>query len=139
MPQYGKKHHSRSLAPETIYRVHNPSTGESVPVNALVDTGAAMTIIPESALDNLGEVTIYSSKKFKFANGEIQRRTTYIVNVTVEGKDENNIEVLALDKEHGLIGRDILNKHKIVLNAPRGQWSMGACDSPCLFPNENES
>lgn len=125
MFSYGNLQNQTSLSPQTSIKLSNPSEpSQSCQVNAIVDTGALMTCIPESSLRKLGGSLVYSTIIVKDINGNIQERKTYFINISIADYEYKNIEVLAIAKEYALIGRDILNQHKVILDAPNQKWSI---------------
>jgi predicted aspartyl protease len=110
---------------ETYIEIYKPSnSSQSQQLKAIPDTGAVITCIPESAISNLGGLT-YSIKKFRDLSGNIKELKTYYVNLKISEHYFQDIEVLAIPgKEYALIGRDILNKQKILFNELQGTWSI---------------
>ncbi|ELS03983.1 Retroviral aspartyl protease [Xenococcus sp. PCC 7305] len=109
---------------EASIKLSNPlESSRSCQVKAIVDTGISMTCIPESVIVDLGKLLVYSRVKVRDANGNIRTAKTYMIDVAIaDDKGQYkylycNIEVVAIPKEYGLIGRDILNKHSVTLNS----------------------
>lgn len=125
MFKYGNLQDSISLVPQTSIELSNPSNNsQSFQVDAILDTGASMTCIPESAIAELGESLIYSKIMVRNLIGNTQERQTYFLNISIANYEHKNIEVIAIPKKYALVGRDILNQHKIVLDAPKQKWSI---------------
>ena len=122
---YGTLQSYTYLSPQTSIQLSNPSNNsKSLPVDAIVDTGAVMTCIPESAIIQLGESLVYSTITVRDINRNFQERKTYFINISIADYEYRNIEVVAIPKKYALIGRDILNRHKIILDAPNEKWSI---------------
>ena len=129
---YGSLQSETTLSPQTSIKLHNPSNNlQNCDVDAIVDTGAVMTCIPESKISELGNSLIYSEIIVVGANGIQRKRKTYRMKIKIADHDCMELEVIAIPKEYALIGRDILNRHKVVLNAPRQLWGLGCNDSLC--------
>ncbi len=120
---YGSLQTLTRLSPETSIQLHNPfNNSQSCNVHAIVDTGAVMTCIPESTITQLGSSLVYSEVALRDANNNIQRKRTYFINITIANHNYENLEVVAIRKAYALIGRDILNQHTVVLDAPIQRW-----------------
>lgn len=125
MLSYGNLQNQTSLSPQALITLSNPSSSsQSCQVDAIVDTGALMTCIPESEIKKLGEALLYKLIIVRDFNGNTQRRKTYFIDISIADYEHKNIEVIAISKEYALIGRDILNQHKIILDAPNQRWSI---------------
>lgn len=123
------KEHSR---PECELVVENPrkESKKRFAVNAVADTGADMTTLPISLIWKLGNLIEGDPVRVKVANGAIESKTTYIVNIHLESHYFPFQEVLSSPKEHALIGRDILNKGKAYFDAPQLCWHLN-CRKTC--------
>jgi Retroviral aspartyl protease len=123
---YGRLQSSTRLGPEVEievslpFGVPNPRTYIS---EAIVDSGAAITCIPLRCLTRLKPL-VYGRKKFRGAFGEPEYKRTCYVDIKVDIHEFNGIEVAELDNHYALIGRDILNQKKILLDAPNRQWQI---------------
>ena len=123
MFNYGNVQTSTRLSPQTSIQLYNPrnnSPNSDSDVDAIVDTGAVMTCIPESTITKLGSSLVYNTCKLRDANGNVQERKTYRIDVKIGDYKYQNLEVIAISKEYALIGRDILNDFVVVLNALHG-------------------
>jgi len=93
-------------------------------VNAIVDTGAVMTCVPEWVINRLGAST-YSFVQVRLANGELRDVQTVLVHIKVANYDiPERVEVAALNISYALIGRDILNQYRVTLDGPLETWSI---------------
>jgi gag-polyprotein putative aspartyl protease len=138
MFSYNNLQNESCLGPGTTIKLCNPSNDKrNCRVQAIVDTGAVMTIIPQSNFRQLGDLLEYSEVGVKDVNGNIVIRPTYIISITIDEDNEfSDIEAIVMPKSYAIIGRDILNQCKVVLDAPLGQWRlncMGSCDP--IFPD----
>jgi predicted aspartyl protease len=86
---------------------------------AQIDTGADTTVIPLAVVQALnllpgGEVLAQG------LGGTVTVLRSYLARVGLRGTKPVVIEVLAAEKEpYVLLGRDVLNHHKLVLDGPR--------------------
>lgn len=92
---------------------HKPEV-EGIPKEALIDSGAFMTAIPE---DFVGELEIFPASEVstKGYKEEEQTHLTYFVDVSFNGYSFYT-EVLAVKRKNVLLGRDILNQLKVILD-----------------------
>ena len=124
---YGSLQTQTRLSPQTTIQVHDPlNNSQHCEANAIVDTGAVMTCIPESEIKKLGinRSGAYRIRLVRDANGNIQERKTYFINISIANYEYKGIEVISISKKYALIGRDILNQHKVVLDAPIQRWGL---------------
>ena len=131
MFSYGHLQSRTRPIPQTSIQVHNPlnnSQNSNAEAEAIVDTGAVMTCIPESIIRQLGSSLLYSTISIKDVNGNLQPRTTCWIDIIIDDYEYENLEVIAIPKQFAIIGRDILNTHVVVLNALRG-WGF-ICNNP---------
>ena len=129
MFSYGNLQTPNSPIPQTSIQLHNPlNDSQNYNADAVVDTGAVMTCIPESIITQLGSSLAYSTIQVKDVNGNFQTRKTYLIDIIIDDYEYEDLEVIAMPKQFAVIGRDILNAHVIVLNALRG-WGF-ICNNP---------
>lgn len=119
--------------PECPLTVSNPSDStKSTPIdNAIADTGADITWIPESKIQQLGSLK-YTEIKSKFADGSISIRRKYLVTIQIANDLYERCEVLASPTNTTLIGRDILNNYKLSFDGRQDKckWKLG-CNEDC--------
>ncbi|MBA2750474.1 MAG: retroviral-like aspartic protease family protein [Tatlockia sp.] len=128
----------RPSRPECSISVSNPSElSRSRNINAIVDSGADMTCIPESVIQALGSL-IQGEIGLRDVNGNVAARYIYVVELNIFSNITRRVEVLSIPKDNALIGRDILNEYKIVLDAPSTIWRLN-CREICksTSPGEN--
>ncbi|MFM7441338.1 MAG: hypothetical protein ACKO2V_22535 [Snowella sp.] len=115
-----------SSSPIARIEVLNPNSSEKrvENVKAILDTGAGITVIPESIIEILGalDYTVIRIRSLLDRNG-ITSKKLYSVIIEFDGQ-ENEVEVLAIPRDYAIIGRDILNQYKITLNGPEETWSI---------------
>jgi predicted aspartyl protease len=138
MYQFGNLQSEDYACPEALIIIHNPlddlaDNKQGKTVQAIVDTGAEMTVIPESIIKSLIRS---SNNRFETctvimenADGSSCKCKAYRLHISLmESQEiENEIEIISLpDKEYALIGRDFLDLYKVVLNFEKKIW--GFCD-----------
>lgn len=114
MPRYD----TTILPPAPILKVkvsnpYNPGV-RGIEKEGLIDSGAFMTAIPE---DFVGKLKILPARKIPtkgYKEGE-QTHFTYFVDVSFDGYSFYT-EVIAVKRKNVLIGRDILNQLKLILD-----------------------
>lgn len=90
------------------------STVTSIDGKALIDSGAFKTVIPEDWVARLG-LTPVRELETRGYKDEAQKHLAYFVKIAFK-EHHFNIEVLAVKRENILLGRDILNKLRLLLD-----------------------
>ncbi len=122
MPEYDAENFEPP-APVAHVTIRNPATGvllSEIPM--LIDTGADATLLPSNAVEQLGvkpeEDTDFEVQVF---DGEIKwlrlaKLELYFLDKKFSG------EYLLIDRSIGILGRNILNNVRILLDGPHGKW-----------------
>lgn len=116
--------------PITRIYVFNPSldnmNGDEVKV--IIDTGSGITSLPESIIRGLGTLE-YTTINIRspIDENKVASKKLYKVRLEfleIEDTDEKSheIEVFAIPRDYGIIGRDVLHRYKIVLDSKKEQW-----------------
>lgn len=109
-------------APLARVVLREPGGGAAMPdVPMLLDTGADVTLIPKSAVDELGLTPDSESYELMAFDGsrslaQVVRLDSGFLNKTFKGR------FLLVDQEWGIIGRDVLNHLSLRFDGPRLQW-----------------
>ena len=106
-------------APIVTVKIANPTTGKSKENEGKIDTGSFMTAIPETWVSELALVPVSELETRgykKEEKGEGQKHSTYYVDIALKGYAFPYTEVLAVDRQNVLLGRDILNQLKLILD-----------------------
>ena len=92
---------------------------KSFPVKALIDSGAAATTITTEAVEEL-EIEAKGDMPVGNASGTEKDTPFYIADVEVFGQKYPRTKLYLMDpkREYILLGRDILNEHRIHLEGP---------------------
>ncbi|MBI3167732.1 MAG: aspartyl protease family protein [Chloroflexi bacterium] len=111
-------------APVAYVTLRNPATGAVLTdVPMLIDTGADTTLVPTYAVERLGinpeenrsvEVQGFSGDTNLL---KVAKLDLLVLNKTFKG------EYLLIDRPIGILGRNILNKLRILFDGPRGEWN----------------
>lgn len=101
---------------------HNETIVENIP--AQIDTAAGRTVLPEHIVTQLGLEPVRAIPVAGFG-GQIQTINTYIAEVEPQSLKSVMVEVLAHAGEPFiLLGRDVLNHFRIVLDGPKLRLEM---------------
>jgi hypothetical protein len=110
-------------APLARVALRDPESGATVSdVPMLLDTGADVTLIPQSAIEQLG-VTHGSEEAYELMGFDGSRSFAQVVRLDlVLLKKTFKGRFLLVDQAWGLLGRDILNHLPLLFDGPQLQW-----------------
>lgn len=115
--KYSKEFHPP--APVVGLIISAPVSKNSISSLALVDSGADVTVVPESVVTHLKLRRVDSVLASGFG-GKFTEVTVYAAILGIEGILEPQFfRVLVWDSEYALLGRDLLNKLVAVLHGPK--------------------
>lgn len=122
MPDYDAENFEPP-APVAYVTLRNPATGvllSDVPM--LIDTGADATVLSSTAVEQLG-VSIERGAEIEIQafDGEIKRLKVAKLELFVLGKKFAG-EYLLIDRPMEILGRNILNNLRILLDGPHTKW-----------------
>ena len=120
MTRYNYNRQVEPPAPFVHVKLKQPITGDSaVDVPAQLDTAADVTVLPRSVVDDLGLVQLGDALAEGYG-GQVVSNPTFLVEITIRLLPPEMSVVLASESEpHVLLGRDVLNRHRIILDGPR--------------------
>lgn len=98
--------------------VAQPQGNRSNSVAGFADTGADASIVPLYLLKQIGARYV-TKKRVRSYFGEARAVRTYLVDVVIDGITLPALEVVGDDVEETLIGRDVLNRLRLLLDGPR--------------------
>lgn len=106
-------------APFVHVTVRGPLGGRAVSdIPAQLDTAADLTVLPSRIVDELGLLEHDQIETLGF-DGHVACLPTYLIQIQVHQFAPKAIEVLASrDEPHVLLGRDVLNAYRLVLDGP---------------------
>jgi len=110
-------------APVAYVSLRDPATGASLSdVPMLIDTGADITLLPCSYVDQLGtEPAIDIAYEIQGFDGESRLANMVELELAFLGKKYTG-QFLLVDQSIGILGRNILNTLSITFDGPRGKW-----------------
>jgi predicted aspartyl protease len=122
MPEYDAEKFEPP-APVAYVTLRNPATGALLSdVPMLIDTGADATLLPSNAVEQL-DIKPEEDADFEVQvfDGEIKwlkiaRLELYFLDKKFSG------EYLLIDRSMGILGRNILNSVRILLDGPHKKW-----------------
>jgi predicted aspartyl protease len=88
---------------------------------SLIDTGADTTLLPRWAIEQLGITTISTNMKLQWYDGSVRSVETVEASVYFLGGRFDGAYPI-IDQPHGIIGRDLMNYFKILLDGPNKSW-----------------
>jgi predicted aspartyl protease len=123
MPSYDASHFDPP-APVTRVTLRNPHSGATVSdVLLLVDTGADITLLPRTAVEQLG-VSLLAGQQYELMGFDGSKSFASVVILDLLFlKRAFRGRYLLLEEEHGILGRDILNHVILLLDGPQQQWA----------------
>ncbi|HUO11002.1 MAG TPA: hypothetical protein VM008_22065 [Phycisphaerae bacterium] len=98
-------------------------TARRIRLPAKIDTGADITVVPDTAVDSLRLVE-YGSRIVHVVNHAPYEAPTYRADVDVEGIQFKSLQVVGHHKPYVLIGRDILNQLKLIADGPNETFEL---------------
>jgi predicted aspartyl protease len=89
----------------------------SATIECLVDTGADISVIPLSLAEklNLAPIGVMLVEGF---DGEQRQLPLFAIDITLETRRLTGIEVVTYATNHGILGRDVLNRLRLLLDGP---------------------
>ena len=108
-------------APVLPIKIQNPWSGLTIdrPLVGILDTGADMTVLPNEAVERLG-----LPRRGTMSVRGHGDRPLYYTNIEIAGHTFDRLKVITLERSNILIGRDILNQLKLLLNGKKLQFEV---------------
>jgi predicted aspartyl protease len=102
-------------APSLKVRLTRPFSDLSMELEAKLDTGADMTVLPQHVVSELMLIPARRVFVLSFDGREVSKYT-YFVNISFNNFEYKMVEVIDAKRQDVLLGRDILNKLKTILD-----------------------
>ncbi len=92
-------------------------------VTLLVDSGADVTLLPQSTIDRLG-VPLLAGETYELMgfDGSRSFASAVTLDMVFLGRSFHG-RYLLTKEDYGVLGRDVLNHVAVLLNGPQRQWS----------------
>ena len=98
--------------------------GQSKPLEALIDSGASGTVIPDSLAIELNLRKIGEERARGYSE-QVQVHNRYVADINFYGLMLRRYPVVGVpNRTTGIIGRDILNRYVTTLHGPRLEFSL---------------
>jgi len=89
----------------------------------LVDTGSDVTLLPHVAVDRLG-VLLLAGQSYELVGFDGSRSFAPVVTLDMVFLNRAfRGRYLLIEDDRGILGRDVLNHVKVLLDGPRREWS----------------
>jgi gag-polyprotein putative aspartyl protease len=126
MIRYAFNTQKQPPAPFVRVTLRHPRTGaEARDVPAQLDTGADCTLVPSAVTERLG-LDFMGSLEIGGVGGATEEMTLYAVSLTVHNLPPLTISVVAHSGEPWvLLGRDVLNAYRLLLDGPNLALEIG--------------
>ena len=115
----------RPPCPRAPLRITNPLTSMVENTTGILDTGASVTVIPQSLEARL-RLTRQGSGTIVGIGGSRMEVAVYVAHLTVAEITVGSSVVFALDQPNILLGRDLLNQFNIFLRGKAQTFDMAA-------------
>jgi len=119
-------------APMVTMKVSAPDSPRGKPVDAMVDSGAYMSVIPEGIAEEFKLVSLTTVDVKPYDEKEPKKKKAYFVDIEILGVLFPYVKVVLTPWSIGLIGRDLLKSFIVMLDGPKQQLGMEAPKRPGL-------
>lgn len=111
-------------APIAHVALRNLETGALVAdVAMLIDSGADITLVPRASADRLG-VAVSAGAAYELIAFDGTRSVATSVKLDLHFLNRAfSGRFLLVDQDHGILGRDVLNHLRLLLDGPRSTWT----------------
>lgn len=101
----------------------SPIDGKSVKVSAVADTGAMVTCVPDTVLASLGPDLDWEFVEVRGPVGETQQVCRVTLTLRVAGREFQNVSCIVTNRNHALLGWDVLSDAKTLVAAAGSLFS----------------
>jgi hypothetical protein len=124
MYNYGRTQSPKIPGPEISVEVFPPDGSERRKVvTCLIDTAATVSVLPLSLIEEL-YLREYTSSGVTWGSGARTQEPKYHVSLRISDRVFSDLWVIMCRKEYGLIGRDVLNAHRLTCDGPGEIWKV---------------
>jgi predicted aspartyl protease len=123
MPAYDDSHY-QPPAPVAYVTLRNGVTGGVVPnIPMLLDTGADVTLVPRTALDQLG-IEVISNTTYELIGFDGNKSLAQVAHIElVFCRRTFRGQFLIIDQNYGILGHNVLNEVPLLLDGPQLSWN----------------
>jgi len=100
-----------------------PQNDSSIMLNCWLDSGATITCLPLSVITNLNLLPCDEIEVTGYGDQTAKRTRTYLLKLNILDVDYD-VTVITSPRTYGLIGLDILNKWKLILDGRNLQFDI---------------
>lgn len=121
MIEYDKSHYPP--APVVSIQILNPATGQSATLKGLIDSGAAISVVPLATARQIGLKPVDQAliRGLEAIPTEVPVFNSIWV---VQGFVLLGVEFVAVERESVLLGRDVLQHFILTLNGKEGKFDL---------------
>ncbi|MEY2427482.1 MAG: hypothetical protein QOJ40_367 [Verrucomicrobiota bacterium] len=117
------RHFTPPAAVADVVVTHPTSSANSGVLRGKLDTGADLTVLPESLVPQLGLIP-RASIWARGYDGTFSQRPVYYVRFSIEGHSLPAVRCIAADRRNVLVGRNVLNRFVITLDGKNLQFDL---------------
>lgn len=96
---------------------HDVHDERTVEINAKLDTGADITAIPSDIVEQLN-LRHSGEMAFEDFDGHLFHKDIYAIRIKLPTGQHGRINVLTIPSDHVLLGRDVINQFRLLLDGP---------------------
>ena len=129
MPKYEQIYdNSKPRSPVIEVKIldnENEGNTNNLYYRAIIDTGSPISAIPNNIIDKMsGGIYTTTFIKSPLNSNQLIEKKLYLLTIEFGENIVHEIKAIAIDREYGILGRDVINKHKVILDAPNDTWSI---------------
>jgi hypothetical protein len=130
MFNYGVTQHAAAPGPEAPVQVRSLYADGTREAIAVVDSGAVQSCVPLTIVTDLDEIERAIRKPIEVhgATGHVIETEAALLRVSLGDLDLGRLWVVVIDRRYMLLGRDVLNRHCVVLDGPKKVWRIEHAD-----------
>jgi hypothetical protein len=123
MPSYDAVHFDPP-APAAVVKLRNPNNGTVISdVPLLLDTGADVTLLPQTAVHRLGIAPVADQQYELMGFDGSKILAPAVVLDLIFLRRAIRGRYMLIEEEWGVLGRDVLNLVTLLFDGPRTEWS----------------
>jgi hypothetical protein len=124
MAKYYTQHNSLAWPIIKVYFISPNNPRRKVLIDAFLDTGSVISCIPNNKVMQIGDNSLEYDMVMAQGITSAMPLKQYVLNVKLGTCIFTDHPIVAVPRTYAIIGRDIINKYKIVLDGPRLVWNV---------------